>query len=376
MGLAHLYEHMIFKGTANRSASEIARVLEKSGGLLNAFTGKEHVCVYARCVAGEFDTACEVIRDLVENPLFDGTELKKERGVVLEEIRACGDDPEDRVHDLLMDCLWPGAPLGYPIAGTEKSVLGLNRADLLRMNRAIRSSKMVVAASGNVSHERLAAHFKGIASPGPARSLRRTNPGGCPMRRLIRRPIQQSNVALGFKGCCFPSEDRHALMVFNTLLGEGMSSRLFQKLREELGLAYSVYSFLDSFQDTGLFGVYLGTDPGKTVTAVREVLREIRSALEGGVAEKDLDFAKSFIRGNVLLAQESTVNRMMHLARTELYLGRVEPVEKALERIERVTLRELRRVCGRYLTPDNLSIAVVAPKGVLEPGTLKRINFE
>ena len=375
-GLSHLYEHMVFKGTGTRSPEEIARVLEKRGGLLNAFTGKEHICLYARFVDDALPEACDVLRDLFCHPLLSAEDLEKEKKVILEEIRGCEDDPEDFVHEQLMGALFPNDPLGAPITGTGQSVSRLSRVTLQEFCCSLYGARLVIAASGNLRHKDLIAAFSRLPLNGKAltRSPLRSASVRC-LRVFKEKKIQQANIAVGFPICGFSSVDKYAFMALNILLGEGMSSRLFQKLREEMGLVYSVYSFLDAFFDTGLFGVYFGTDPERSLSAVRAVLKEINDGLSGGFTAKDLDFAKSYLQGNVLLSMENTTNRMIHLARSELYYRRYEPVSKTLEHIERVRPSDFRRIRDRYFSPEKMGVAVVAPKGSLSKRSLAGLRF-
>jgi predicted Zn-dependent peptidase len=369
-GLSHLYEHMIFKGTRTRSAREIARALEKRGGMLNAFTGKEQICLHAKFIEEDTALAVDVLRDLYENPLFLAQDLEKEKEVVFEEIRATEDNPEESVHESLMQCLFPGHPLGTPIAGSPATISGMRRADLTRIRGRIYGSRVVITAAGGLRHEKLARLFKGLqARPsqnGAARIV-------CPARgarRLFVRDIHQANMALGFRTGTFVSEEKYALLIFNALLGDGMSSRLFHRIREELGLVYTIYSFMDAFHDTGLFGVFFSTEAEKLPRALNQVLSEIRALCEARISPEELAFAKSFLRGGILLGMENTSNRMFRLARSELYLGRIEPVDQMLRGIDRVTLADIRKLSRKYFTGKRLCLAAAVP-----PGTMTRRQF-
>ncbi|MFH0920362.1 MAG: pitrilysin family protein [Fibrobacterota bacterium] len=379
MGLSHLYEHMIFKGTRRRSPRDIAGALEKSGGSLNAFTGKEQVCLHARFVDDELANACDVIRDIFCESRFDSEELAKEKQVVIEEIRGSEDNPEDAVQEALMGCLYPGHPLGFPIAGQRKNLNAYNRASLLAAQRAMQGARLVVTASGSVDHRALCREFCALAAlsgSGAKRPGARRAPApsrGC--RRVLTRDILQANVALGFRACPYASPDKFALIVLNTLLGDGMCSRLFQSVREELGLVYTIFSFAEAFADTGILGVYFGTEPAKCLPALTRVLAEIRALTEKGVTPAELDFAKSYIRGGLLLGMENTGNRMGQLARSELYLGKTETVLTALRQLERITGEDLKHVARKYLTPANLSVAVVGPRQKGLHKALQRIAF-
>ncbi|OGJ87227.1 MAG: hypothetical protein A2268_06775 [Candidatus Raymondbacteria bacterium RifOxyA12_full_50_37] len=372
MGLSHLYEHMIFKGTRSRSARDIARVLEQSGGNLNAFTGKEQICIHAKFVDEELPCAADVIKDMFLNPVFDTEELTKEKNVVLEEIRGSQDNPEEYVQDSFMQCLWPRHPLGFPIAGRSETVQTLDRDDLLSMQQRAFSSKIVIAAAGNVNHASLRSLFREL---GRLPRFRLSTPRAQlhPVRRMLfDKEILQANVSMGFRICSYHSEDKYAFLVLNALLGDGMSSRLFQNIRERLGLVYSIYSFMDFFIDSGVFGVFFGTEPHQMRQAAEKALQEIRELVGGGVTDGELNFAKTYIKGNILLGMENTTNRMSQLARSELFTGAVEDMDIALSKIQAVSRSDLKRIGQRYITPKNLSMAVAMRK----PARFKRFVEE
>jgi predicted Zn-dependent peptidase len=376
MGLSHFYEHMIFKGTKQRSTHDIARALEKSGGSLNAFTGKEQVCLHTKFVDDELALACDLLKDLFNNPLFAETEISKEKNIIIEEIKASEDSPEEFVHDALMRCLWPKQPLGFPIAGNRASIKRLGRHQLLSFKNRINGTRVVISAAGNVRHQRLCALFSGIGRNGrPA--ARRKRIGRLPgKRRVYHKNILQANVAMGFRTCAFRSRDKYALLVLNTLLGDGMSSRLFQKIREKMGLAYSIYSFADAYADTGLMGVYFGTDANRVMKATENVLAEVKALVQGTISKEELRFAKSYIKGNILLGMENTTNRMSQLARSEIYLGQAEPIHKTLREIQKVRIDDLAAVGHKYFNDQNLSLAVVAPEDHVHESDIKQMSFD
>ena len=362
MGLSHLYEHMIFKGTKKRNPEEIARTLERSGGSLNAFTGKEQVCLHARFVDEELATACDLIKDVFDNSLFDASELEKERNVVLEEIRGCEDNPEEFVHDMIMECLWPENPLGWPITGRVHHVKGFQRNDLLRMHEIMRNNRIVVAASGNISHSDLCRHMKPMALKSVGRPPRKKTALSGPVRKYFVRATQQANVAVAFRIPSFTSAEKYPLLVLNAILGDGMSSRLFQNIREKLGLAYSVYSFMEANTDSGVMGIFMGADPTAVDRAFTALFEELNSIRKKGILQHELEFAKTYLRGNVLIGLESTGNRMGQLARSELYWNRTEKIETTLKNIDKVTAKEISRVANSYFSDKNMAICVAAPK--------------
>ncbi len=362
MGLSHLYEHMIFKGTEKRTPKEIACVLEKSGGSLNAFTSKEQVCIHARFVDNDLAKACELIQDIFLNSTFSEEELKKEKNVILEEISASEDNPEEFAHDELMENLWPGHSLGFPIAGRKENILGFTKSNLLSFNRIMSESELVISAAGNVKHKELCGYFENFRkAPGRIECVRRKSHNTLGKKSVYNKDIQQANVAIGFKVCPFVSEEKYPLFVFNALLGDGMSSRLFQRIREELGLVYSIYSFHEAYEDTGVLGVFFGTEPANLQKALKQVMAEIRNLANGEITNTELDFAKSYIKGNVLLGMENTGNRMGQLARSEIYLGKTESLDKTIEKINKVKIEDIQRVGTKYFTDRNLAVASVVP---------------
>ncbi|MBL8025116.1 MAG: insulinase family protein [Fibrobacteres bacterium] len=376
MGLSHLYEHMIFKGTKKRTPVDIAKTLERSGGSLNAFTGKEQVCLHARFVDEELDTACDLIRDVFENSLFDEVELEKERNVVLEEIRGCEDNPEEFVHDAIMECLWPDHPLGWPITGRVHHVKSFRRNDIVRMHDLMRSNRIVVAASGNISHDELCRQLKPLSLNTvslPPRKLGKMKP---PVRRSFVRSTQQANVSVAFRVPEFTNSDKYPLFVLNAILGDGMSSRLFQNIRERLGLAYSVYSFLEANSDSGVMGVFLGADPANVEPALKSLFEELNSIRSKGILKEEMEFAKTYLRGNVLIGLESTGNRMGQIARSELYRNKAENIELTLKKIDLVKPVDIVRVANKYLTDANMAICAAAPKMKGMEAVIKKSRFK
>lgn len=364
-GLVHGFEHLVFKGTRRRSAREISRALEAVGGMLNAFTSREQVCFYAKVMDENTSLALDVLFDLLTEPRLRPADVRREIPVIREEIRAAEDNPEERVHDLLFRAIWPGAGLGRPIAGTAASVARLAAADLQGLHRRLRRSPLLVTAVGSLDHGRLAAEarrrlerFVPAAAAAPARPVPR--PGRTCLAE--ERPIQVSNLCLGAPGLSFTDEERYPLLFLNTILGEGMSSRLFQSVRETHGLAYSVYSNLDFFADTGLFLVFAGTDPGKAGPCLRLICRELRRLQRDFLTKKEIRFARSFIKGNLMLSLESSFNRMGRLARGLLYQGQVETVPELIRRINAVTPDQVRSLARTLLRPERFSLCRVGPK--------------
>jgi predicted Zn-dependent peptidase len=365
-GISHFFEHMVFKGTNNRTAAEIATTLERVGGHLNAFTGKEQVCLFAHFLDEHFPIAIDVLSDMINSPRFDPADIERERRVIVEEIRNLQDNSEEYVHELLFQALWPGCSLGRSIAGTEKTIKKIGRPQLVRFRKSILSEgQVLVAAAGNIKHSDLCAavsellkhtckHRSKRVRPKPARGA----------RSIIGRDIQQVHISLGFPGYPFTSKKKYALYILNLILGEGMSSRLFQRIREEAGLAYSVFSFNEFFIDTGIAGIYVGTDPARSVECQKMIRDELKKICSEGISKQELAFAKTCLKGNLFLGLESTNNRMHRIARMELYQGFVDTMEATSRAVEGVTCAEVLEVAREIYTPRKLCLSVIAPKKI------------
>lgn len=366
-GISHFLEHMVFKGTRRRSIREIAQSLESLGGYLNAFTTKEQTCFYARVLDVHVPEALDVLTDLVLNATFQPKELEKEKKVVIEELRNAEDDPEDIIHDYFEKALFPSHSLGNPIIGTEENLRRFRRSDLQEhVAQHYSPGNIVVAAAGNIDHrllvrlaEKNLGRLKASAVPPPRADGPRET--GKPGRMEYEKPIQQSHVCLGTVGFSITHPDRYPLMVLNGLLGEGMSSRLYQVIRERYGFAYSVYSFVSLMSDTGVFGIYIGTDRKNVARALDLVHHELETLRHRAVPRTEIDRAKSQIKGNVTLGLESMSNRMMRLGGTELQLGEYIPTDVILRQIDGVTPESVRRVAHSLFDLGRFSTIVVKP---------------
>jgi predicted Zn-dependent peptidase len=369
-GATHYLEHLLFKGTQRRSALQISAAIESVGGEVNAFTAKEFTCYYARVLDDDLPLAVDVISDLVTSSLVTPEDVESERNVVLEEIAMRDDDPSDAVHELAAERLWGSSPLGRPILGTVESIGSLSRAVINRYyRRRYRPSSIVVAAAGNLDHATVvrlvrrafdrAGFLDGDAAPEEVRI------GGRPPRvgsgvAVLDRPIEQANVVLVAPGLARTDERRFMLGVLNVVLGGGMSSRLFQEIREKRGLAYSVYSYSAQYADTGLFGVYVGCQPRKVeqvLALCREVLTDVA---ETGITGDELGRGKGQLRGGLVLGLEDTGSRMSRLAKGELVYGEHPSVDELLSRIDAVTLDDVRSVAAELLSRTPV-LAVVGP---------------
>ena len=351
-GVSHFIEHMLFKGTQRRSARDIAEEMDAVGGALNAFTSKECTCFYAKVTDDELPLAVDILSDLALRPVFDAGELEKERGVVLEEIAMVEDTPEDLVHDLLSEAQYTGS-LSRPILGTADLIRGYGR-DALQgyWARHYTPENMVVAIAGNYDWDAFVSLVQRYFTPfaaarGDARAAQAQ--AFTPGRLAREKDTEQTHICLGFPGVPSDSDDLYALSVLGNALGGGMSSRLFQRIREELGLAYSVYTYSSSYQGLGSFCVYAGTTPDNAPTVLSELQSQLDLLLRDGLTDKEFRSAKAQLRGGFLLGLESSGGRMQALGRGHLLMGHVRTPEETLSRIEAVTPDAVMELARRLL---------------------------
>lgn len=352
-GLSHFIEHMVFKGTQNRSARDIAEEMDMVGGQLNAFTSKECTCYYAKVTDDELRTAVDVLADLALRPVFDERELNKERGVVLEEIAMVEDTPDDLVHELLSDAQYNGS-LRYPILGTNELIRHYTRADLVRYwSRHYTPGNMVLAISGNYDWQSFLTLANTFFDSFP-------NPDGEEIpfvpqqfvsgRKARVKETEQLQICLGFPGVESDCDEIYPLSVLSNALGGGMSSRLFQRIREELGMAYSVYTYASSYRGVGSFTVYAGTSPENGETVIRELREQMELFLKEGITEKEFRSAKAQLRGGFLLGLESSSGRMQSLGRGVLLFGKTRTPEETLQKIDAVTMESVMDIARRLLS--------------------------
>jgi predicted Zn-dependent peptidase len=369
-GATHYLEHLLFKGTSQRTALEISAAMDAVGGELNAFTGKEYTCYYARVLDADLPLAVDVLSDMVTGSLIAPKDVDAERGVILEEIAMNDDDPSDTVHEAFVAQLFGDTPLGRPILGTVDSINAITREQIAEHYAArYTAPDLVVAAAGNVDHESLAEQvgraFNGAlataAVPTPPRlagppPVDRAGTGV----RLVSRGIEQANLVLGCEGLSRTDGRRFALGVLNAALGGGMSSRLFQEVREKRGLAYSVYSFTSQHCDTGLWGIYVGCLPSKADEVLAICQEEIAKALADGLTDAELARGKGQLRGSLVLGLEDPSSRMSRLGKSELVYPRLEPLDEILTSIEAVTHDDVRAIAEEILGRPK-ALAVVGP---------------
>lgn len=376
-GATHYLEHLLFKGTSKRSALDISAQMDAVGGEMNAFTAKEYTCYYARVLDADLPLAIDVLSDMVTSSLIEPREVDAERGVVLEEIAMNEDDPNDVVHESFTERLFGDTPLGRPILGTVEGINAITR-DQIHEHYLARYTppSLVVAAAGNLDHDAVVA---GVASafasvlPGHAGA----SPQGPRLRdsaglaggygasagtgvTLVPRPIEQANMVLGCEGLSRTDDRRFALGVLNAALGGGMSSRLFQEVREKRGLAYSVYSFAGQHADTGLWGIYAGCLPSKADEVLSICAAEVEKIVSSGLTDAELDRGKGQVRGGIVLGLEDPSSRMTRLGKSELVYPELQPVDDVLAAIDAVTHDDIRAVASEILTRPK-ALSVVGP---------------
>ena len=361
-GIGHFIEHMLFKGTPRRKAIDISREIESVGGSMNACTDREYVFFYAKVLARDFPLAIDILSDIYRNSAFEEGEMEREKGVVLQEILMIEDNPEESLHDFFHESYWGGHPLGLPVQGTAGNITTFSRDMVAGYFRdRVWRRGMIVTVVGNLPHEQV------VEQIGPALgglrlgSRHRADPPPSPNRQtfLRNKPIEQLYLCLGAPAVSRTSDRKYDALVLNTLLGGSMSSRLFQRIREERGLAYSVYSSLSSYSDSGILKVCVGTTPDKA-REVLEVTSDILSELrEGGIADDEVLLARELIRGNILLSLENAEIRMSRMAMSEMFLGQVETPEETLRRVDSVLPSGVRELAAEMLRRECFSLAVV-----------------
>ncbi|HVW07087.1 MAG TPA: pitrilysin family protein [Bryobacteraceae bacterium] len=362
-GVSHFIEHMLFKGTQTRTAEDIARSVDSIGGNLDAFTAKEMTCFNTKVLDEHLPIAMDVLSDLVLNPRFDEEDIGKEKSVVLEEIKMDADSPDYLVHEIFSAHFWKGHSLGRPILGTRDTVKALSRDTIRDYYRSVYTPEnLLITAAGNLSHERLvalaAAHFEKLkpAGPVPQEPVPATHAG---VVLRTKKELEQVHLCFGVPSYPIPHEDRFHCYVLNTVLGGGMSSRLFQNIRERQGLAYSVYSDISPYTDTGCLMVCAGTSIESVRKLVDSVLHEFSELRQNPVPAEELRRAKDHLKGSLMLSLESTSSRMSNLARQEMHFKRFFSLDELVESIEKVTAQDVQAVAQKFFEPKQIALTVL-----------------
>ncbi len=362
-GISHFIEHMVFKGTKHRSAEEIARQVDSIGGNMDAFTAKECICFNVKVLDEHVPTALDILSDLVLNPVFDAADIARERGVIMEEIKMDEDNPDYLVHEIFTQNFYKDHPLGKPILGTKDTVKRFERDTVVEgYAKRFAPGNMIVSAAGNLDHESFVAlvtrHFEGMQP--------RTNGFHSTVPKIVSRIVLRNKKALEQVQLCIgvPShpiahEKRHAGYILNTLLGGGMSSRLFQNIRERQGLAYSIYSDLNPYRDTGCLAVYAGTSLASASKVVQSVVSEFRKMKTEPVTEEELRRSKAQLKGSLMLSLESSTARMSNLARQEMYFDHYSDLDELIAKIEAVTAEDLTTLANDFFKTESIAVTVL-----------------
>src|SRR5216684_7204753 len=358
-GISHFVEHMLFKGTTTRTAQEIAREVDSIGGNIDAFTGKETICFNIKVLDEHLPIAIDILSDLVLNPTFDPKDITREKGVILEEIKMDEDNPDYLVHEIFTQNFWKDHPLGKPILGTKDTVKKFERDPVLDFyKQRFAPGNMIISAAGHLKHEQFVelvtkhfGHMKPVKNGFhslPPKIVSRIN-----MRN--KKALEQVQICVGVPSHPIAHENRHASYILNTLLGGGMSSRLFQNIRERQGLAYAIYSDLSPYRDTGCLSVYAGTSRESAGKVVQSVVSEFRKLKAEPVPEEELRRSKDQLKGSLMLSLESSTARMSNLARQEMYFDRFYTLDELIEKIESVTAEELQGLANEFFQTDSIA---------------------
>jgi predicted Zn-dependent peptidase len=362
-GISHFVEHMVFKGTRSRSAQHIAREMDSIGGNLDAFTGKETICFNVKSLADHVPIALDVLSDLVLNPVFASNDIERERGVILEEIKIDEDNPDILVHELFTQNFWKDHPLGKPILGTTTTVARLDQQRLLdyHMGR-FNAGNMVFSAAGNLQHDEFVQavtnKFASLHPGQPATEL----PAPLSSARILlknKKSLEQVQLCLGVPSPPVADESRFATLILNTVLGGGMSSRLFQTIREERGMAYSVYSDITPYRDTGSLCVFAGTSAGKALECIDLIMAEFAKLKQEPLSEEELTRAKDQLKGNILMGLESSNSRMANLARQEIYFGHFFSSDEIIARVEAVQADQVQHMAQQLFDPERIAVTLL-----------------
>jgi predicted Zn-dependent peptidase len=362
-GISHFIEHMVFKGTKHRTAEEIARQVDSIGGNMDAFTAKECICFNVKVLDEHVPVALDILSDLVLNPVFDGSDIARERGVIMEEIKMDEDNPDYLVHEIFTQNFWKDHPLGKPILGTKETVKRFERDAVLdAYAHRFAPGNIIVSAAGNLDHDRFVelvrGHFEHMT---PMTNGFHSSTPKISSRIILRnkKALEQVQLCIGVPAHPIAHEKRHAGYVLNTLLGGGMSSRLFQNIRERQGLAYSIYSDLNPYRDTGCLAVYAGTSLASASKVVQSVVSEFRKLKTESVPDEELRRSKAQMKGSLMLSLESSTSRMSNLARQEMYFDRYYDLDELIERIEAVTAEDLSRLANEFFRPESVAVTAL-----------------
>jgi predicted Zn-dependent peptidase len=363
-GTSHFIEHLFFKGTEKRTAKDIAIEMDSIGGEMNAFTSQETTTYYAKVVDEHLPVAIDILSDILLHSKFDPLEMEKERKVILEEIKGVEDTPDDYIHELFTNTVWAGNSLGRPILGTRETIKALNHKDIVSyIDNYYSPKEIVISVAGNFEHARLIellnASFGKLARGGIAK--KEVTPGFTQAIAVKKKQLEQVQICIGCKGMHYTHEDRFVISALNTVMGNSMSSRLFQEIREQNALAYSIYSYVTSYRDTGLLTVYAGADPSNALEVIRLVIKEFRKIKDEGITPAEEARVRNQIKGSLVLSLESSTSHMSRLARQEIYFGKYLSMDDIIKGVEKVTAEQVQRLAGQLFTRENISLTILGP---------------
>jgi len=365
-GITHFLEHMLFKGTENRSSYDIALSMESVGGYLNAFTSTEYTCYYSRCLDSKLETALDVLTDMVRYSQFPEEEMLKEKKVVLEELKMYKDSPDDVIFEEFGSQIFKNHPIGRPIIGYENTIQSFSRKNLFDyIKNRYQPDNLLVAVAGNVDHDevvRLAGEMLDIQTNTKTKTDNQPLTPYEPSKKIISKQIEQTHMIIGRRGLDYDHKDKYILLLGNTILGGGMSSRLHQNIREKYGYCYSIGSFNQTYMDSGLFGVYIGTDKDYVDHVRTLIFEEFDRIQSEPISKKELQQAKAHLKGKLLLSQESTSNRMNRLAKSELYFNRFISLDELVQRIDEVTAKKIKDFSESFFDKDLYSETLLIPE--------------
>jgi len=363
-GISHFIEHLLFKGTERRTAFDIAREIDSVGGSLNAFTGREYTCFYAKVIDKNLPLAIDLLSDIFLNSLMNLKDVEKERMVILQEIKMVEDTPDDYIHDLFNRACWGDHPLGFPIFGTSELVQSFHRDQICQyFKEYYQPNRIIICAAGNLDHQKVVDEIEATFGqiPKSDRARERLRPDSISTTNIWKRDLEQVHFCLGTKGLQYGHSLRFASYVLNCILGGGMSSRLFQEIRENRGLAYSVYSYLPAYIDAGLVVVYAGTNETSFQEAIRLILKEFHRLKKEPFKNGELEIAKEQLKGNLLLSLESSDNLMTRLAKNEIYFNAYFPVERVLQGLDEVKEEVVRGLANDIFDERFFCLTVLGP---------------
>ena len=356
-GISHFIEHMLFKGTKKRSAKMIAEEIESYGGYLNAFTSKEHTCYYSKGLSENLGRTFGVLSDLIQNPLFKEIHIRKEAGVVIDELKDIDDNPEELLYDKFEEIIFNGSKLSFPVIGKEKNIRNFKSNDLFNFHSTnYNTDGLLIVASGNLKHDELIKLTEKYITEG--NSKRKRNRDQFQNKKVedtfIEKDVQQVHTIIGRASFGYNDKRRIPVRFLSALLGEGSSSRLFLAIREKLGITYQINSFLNSYNDTSAFGVYFSTNQNQYAKVIEIIYKEFKKLKDIPISEKELKKVKEYLKGGVLLSLESTTNRMMRIANSILYYDKVFSVEDYISKIEKVTIEDVQKTANELLNDSKL----------------------